>query len=187
MRVHQVADELEVSNQEVLEVLNEDLGLDVNHHMASVDETTVRRVKVALQDNTPDPEMIVQEPGELKNLYGSAIDSLAFGIGLGLLLAPERGQKTRETIGEEITSLGQEVTDPMKIAGEEVIDLLDVLPTQLSQLTNYAVEYGSDQVEDLGPYLQGAFDEAVHLVSSSRFSTNFTNGKEATESKQEVR
>jgi gas vesicle protein len=187
MRIHQVADELEVSTQDVLEVLNEDLGLDVSHHMASVDEATVRRVKVALQDNTPEPDMLVQGPNELKNLYGRAVDSLAFGVGLGLLFAPERGQETRETIAEEITSLGQEITDPMKIAGEEVIDLLDVLPTQLSQLTDYAVEYGSDQVEEISPYLQGAYDEAVHLVSSSRFPTNFTNGKEATESTQDVR
>lgn len=184
MRIYQIADELNVSSQDVLDVLNNDLGLDVNHHMESVDQQTIRRVKVVFQDNTPDPDMLLSGPSRLKNLYGSAVDSLAFGIGLGLLLTPKRGQETRETLREEITELGQEITDPLKVAGEEIIELASILPTQLSGLTDSAVEYGSDQVNELSPLLQGAVEEAVDFFDSSRFSLN---GKNKTESTQDVR
>ena len=184
MRVHELADELGVTTDDILEVLNEDLGYNLDHHMSSIDEDTVRRVRVAL--NREKTNLIEDLPGTstLKDLYGNAVDSMAFGVGLGLLLTSSHGDETRETIREEIRDLGREVTDPIRIGGEEVIDLLEVLPAQVDSLKNSALDLGSDPFNRIGPMVEGVVDEASHLIDSTRFSTNGTKAASTEESTQ---
>lgn len=180
MRVHELADELGVSTDTVLEVVNEDLGRSVEHHMNSIDEETVRRVRIALGD---DSNLLDDLPGTstLKDLYGNAVDSMAFGVGLGLLITSSHGDETRETIREEIRDLGKEVTDPIRIGGEEIIELLDVLPSQVDSLKNSALDFGSEPLDRIGPVVEGVVDEASHLIDSAGFSTNGADKTAATE------
>jgi len=176
MRVHEVAEELGVATNEVLDVLNSDLGIDVNHHMSGLDEDTVRRVKIVIQE--PDLEPPAAFPkSRFKNLFGQAMDSLAFGVGLGLLLASERGAETRQTIIREVTELGKQFTEPITVGGEEVIDLLSALPAQVEQLTESAVNFDRNRLQNFGPMVQGALDDAVTFVSNGEFASFLSNGK----------
>lgn len=174
MRVHELADDLGVSTDTVLEVLNEDLGRSVEHHMNSVDEETARQVRIALDRD--DTNLIEDLPGPstLKTLYGNAVDSMAFGVGLGLLVTSSHGDETRETIREEIRDLGKEVTDPIRVGGEEILDLLEVLPSQVDRLKNSALNIGSEPLDRIGPMVEGVVDEASHLINSAGLSANGT-------------
>lgn len=173
MRVHELAEDLSTNSDKVLEVINEQFGLDISHHMSTVDEETARRVRLALQEVSEDPATVDQPgTGPLRSLFESTMDTVAFGVGLGLLLSSDHGDETRETIREEIRDLGEEITNPIRIGGEEIISLLDVLPSQVNRLKQSALEVGTDSMNQIQPVLEGVFGEASELVSVSDVSPN---------------
>jgi hypothetical protein len=172
MRIHELADELNVASQDIIDVLNDDLGINKDHHMCGLEPETARRVKIALQEASLDDTPVFPE-SKAKKLFGKAMDTIAFGVGLGLLLSPNRGDDTRKNIREEVRDLGREITDPFKIAGEEIIDLLEIFPTQVGHLTRNAVDFNTDKLKQFGPVVQGAFD----MVNSQEITNFLSNGK----------
>ncbi len=174
MRVHDLAKDLGTDSNTVLDIINNQLGLEIEHHMSTVDEETARRVRLALQ-NTDEDQGTAELPGTgpLRSLFESTMDTAAFGVGLGLLLSPDHGDETRETIREEIRELGEEITNPVRIGGEEIISLLDVLPAQVNRLKQSALEVGNDSINQIQPVLEVVLGEAATgLVRSTNFSSN---------------
>lgn len=185
MRVYELANELDVSTQEIIDILNKDLGLQVSHHMSVLDDNVARRVRVNLTDKNTDTssetlKTNLPETSKLKKLYGDTLDSLAFGIGIGLLLTSDRGDNTRRQIREEIKKLGKEITDPVKIGGQEVLDLIEQLPAQVNDLSESAVNLSTDQIT---PMFEGILTEAADLVRGSNLPTFSTNGNSTPHSK----
>lgn len=175
MRVHELSEEFDdVSTDQVLDVLKDDLGVDVDHHMNKLDDDTVRRARIIIREETILTSSL-PEPSTLKQLYGNVVDSVSFSIGLGLLLVSDRGDETRSRIREEITDLGRQITDPVKIGGEEIIDLLEVVPSQIGRATGRALDMGS-KFSNIRPDLQGVMNGAVEFVNRSQLPGTSTNG-----------
>lgn len=184
MRVYEIANEIDQPVQDVITLINESFHEDVSSHMSTIDEETADKVREAYTRAELEQSLDVPTPRDtntLKNIYGKTLDSVAFGIGLGLLLSPNHGDETRQNIREEIRDLGKEVTDPIKIGGEEIIDLLAFLPSQLSALSNQALDNSLNQVEQLGPIVQGVVNEASDLINTSTISMLSTNGESSKE------
>ncbi|MFB6345544.1 MAG: translation initiation factor IF-2 N-terminal domain-containing protein [bacterium] len=178
MRVYELADELDQSSQELLRLLNNELDKDVNSHMNSLDETTARKIRLEYASG---PKAvftnftgILTDSEHVKTIIGDLLDRAAYGVGIGLLLWSNKGDETRDKIREEIRDLGREITDPIKVGAEEIIDLASVIPSQLGSVKNQALENGVGQIS---PYVKGAFDEAKHLVESSQMPNFITNGE----------
>lgn len=181
MRVYELAEELDQSSQELLRLLNQELDQDINSHMSSVDESTAQRIRLHYASGATavfrEFTGLLSDRDQVKGLFGSAVDSLAFGVGIGLLLVSDKGDETRRKIREEIRDLGKDVTDPIKIGGEEIIDLVSVIPAQIGSIKNQALETGAQQFELISPFVKGAVDEAKHLVESSEVPGISTNGE----------
>jgi hypothetical protein len=185
VRVHELAGELGTDSNEVLEVINDQPGNNVDHHMSTVNEETARRVRLALQ-NSDEVQQAAEVPGTgpLRSLFDSTMDTVAFGVGLGLLLSSSHGDETRETIRDEIRDLGEEITNPIRIGGEEIISLLDVLPIQVNRLKQSALEIGNDSMDQIQPILEGVFGEASELVGSTNIPSNGQADPEKAETKK---
>lgn len=185
MRVYELAEELDQSSQELLRLLNQELDQDINSHMSSVDERTARTIRLRYASGATavfkEFTGLLSDREQVKSLFGSALDRLSFSVGLGLLLMPDKGDETREKIRDEIRDLGKEITDPIKIGGEEIIDLVSVIPDQLDRFKDQALETGAERFEQLSPFVQGAVDEAKHLVESSKVPGISANGEASPE------
>lgn len=174
MRIYELARDLDESSQEIIRLLNQELDKNVKSHMSAIDESTARIVREYYENET---FSTFADREQVKSFFGRTMDTLAFGIGLGFLMMPDRGDETRQKIREEIRDLGKEITEPIKVGGEEIIDLLSVLPAQLNAFKNQALETGAEQFEQISPFVKGAVDEARDLIDRSELSGATTNGE----------
>ncbi len=97
-------------------------------------------------------------------VFKAFLTGTAVGAALGLLFAPDSGEKTRERIME----LGEMTRDTVDNKSRDLKERIYGLRGEINELTNRAVESGQKRVHEELEALKTAFEEGSRKLQEER-------------------
>ena len=93
--------------------------------------------------------------GKEGNLFKAFLAGGAVGAVLGLLFAPDSGDRTRKRLAQ----LSESTIDSVETGKKDLVDRLQWLKQEINSLTNQAVESGQKRVHDELEAINAAFEK----------------------------
>lgn len=190
MRVYELADELDISSTDLIEILDQQYGQNVNSHMNNVEDDIASDVRELINSNSTkqsqdlqineivSKETVSSVNNSLKSAISEVFTSVSFGIGLSVLLIPNEDHETHKEIRDEIRDLGSEYTDPVKQQTEDVVDQVTDIPLKMNDWVNDVYKTSRTQLTNLTKnFLDTVVNDAIFLIKEERERLFSANGE----------